>query len=496
MTSREKLGELYAITFGSAPAAVTPLAGAGSARSYFRITPPGNHLPAVVGTAGTNQAENVAFITLARHFATKALPTPHVLAESADSMLYLQEDLGDLSLFEAIKEGRTTGNFSTQEIHLLEKSIKMMARVQHFGADGIDWRVCFPQEAMDSRMIRWDLDYFKYCFLKASGADFSEAKLDEEFSRLHDMLTARASAAREFMVRDFQSRNIMVCNGEPFLIDFQGGRRGPVEYDVASFLWQAKASIPEELRCHLINIYVDEARKTDPNFDEPAFRESLPRMVLFRMLQTLGAYGLRGITEQKPHFLASIPAALHNIRRHLQSTGLVKEFPYLNQIVNDASATHIARDMTMLTQVPPFNGLTVTVCSFSYKTGVPPDLSGNGGGFVFDCRAIHNPGRYEPYKQLTGRDDAVKTFLEEDGEIFSFLHNAWELTDASVSCYLNRGFNSLCISFGCTGGQHRSVYSAEATARHMSQTFPQTRVVLWHREQDSLEIIEPSALPQ
>ena len=219
-------------------------------------------------------------------------------------------------------------------------------------------------------------------------------------------------------------------------------------------------------------------------------------MVLFRMLQTLGAYGLRGITEHKPHFLASIPAALHNIRCHLQSTGLCTEFPYLTQVVTDASATNIARDMAMLTQVPPFTGLTVTVCSFSYKKGVPPDISGNGGGFVFDCRAIHNPGRYEPYKNLTGRDAAVKTFLEEDGEIFSFLHNAWELTDASVNRYLNRGFNSLCINFGCTGGQHRSVYSAEATAHHMAQTFPHARIVLWHREQNLLEIIEPSAHPQ
>ncbi len=496
MTHREKLGELYTITFGSAPAAVTPLAGAGSARCYFRITPAEQSLPTVVGTAGTNLSENVAFTTLARHFATKALPTPRILAESSDRMLYLQEDLGNLSLFEAIREGRSTGNFSSQETGLLEKSIKMMARVQHTGADGIDWRVCFPQEAMDSRMIRWDLDYFKYCFLKASGVEFLEIKLDNEFSRLHNMLTARAASAKEFMARDFQSRNIMLRNGEPFLIDFQGGRRGPVEYDVASFLWQAKAAIPEELRCHLINIYIDEARKANPGFDEPAFRESLPRMVLFRMLQTLGAYGLRGITEHKPHFLASIPAALHNIRCHLRSTELAKEFPYLNQVVSDASATHIAHDMTMLSQVPPFNGLTLTVCSFSYKIGAPPDLSGNGGGFVFDCRAIHNPGRYEPYKRLTGRDAAVRTFLEEDGEIFSFLHNAWELTDASVNRYLNRGFNSLYISFGCTGGQHRSVYSAEATARHMAQKFPQIRVVLWHREQNSLEIIEPSSPTQ
>ena len=494
MSAENRLIGLYTDTFGFAPAAVLPLAGAGSNRRYFRITSPdGVSAPlSVIGTFGTDCAENKSFISLARHFAQKNLPVPGVIAVSADNSCYLQEDLGDVSLFSIIRNASVAGGFDEETIHLLEGAAKSLAEVQYFGAEGLDWGIC-PQQAMDSHMIRWDLNYFKYCFLKQTRLDFSESRLEEEFDYLHDLLLKHAKRATTFMVRDFQSRNIMLANGSvPYLIDFQGGRRGPVEYDVASFLWQAKAGIPKVVRDAVIDSYVKSARFINPAFDEATFRGVLPYFVLFRILQTLGAYGYRGISEGKSHFMASIPLALANLETHLAEYGLDKEFPYISDLAAMLRSTPVIQEVADRLNVAEYDGLTVTVTSFSYKKGFPADFSGNGGGFVFDCRAVHNPGRYDQYKMFTGRDAAVKSFLEEDGEITTFLKNAWGLVDASVARYLKRGFNSLSVNFGCTGGRHRSVYSAEATARHIADSFPQARVVLYHREQGILETFLPA----
>ena len=485
--------ELYKETFGHAPAQVTAIAGAGSNRCYFRmVAKDGSPAPAsVIGTVGVNHAENAAFIALARHFTQQGLPVPEIIAVSPDGMCYLQSDLGDASLYSLISEDATNGHFTTESIALLEKSVEMLAQVQHYGARGLNWKLCSP-EAMDSRMIRWDLNYFKYCFLKQTGLEFDEIKLEDEFERLHDTLMERVANATTFMIRDFQSRNVMISNGKPMLIDFQGGRRGPAEYDLASFLWQAKAHIPDNLRRHLTEHYLHAAIRINPEVNSKAFKTSLPYFVLFRILQTLGAYGFRGLSEGKAHFMSSIPQALSNLESHLREYNISTEFPYLHELTCRLHNTPVMTDLLTQARIKPFCGLTVTVGSFSYKRGLPKDFSGNGGGFVFDCRAVHNPGRYEQYKRLTGRDEPVKAFLEADGEITLFLNNAWGLTDASVERYLKRGFTSLSVNFGCTGGQHRSVYSAEATARHIAEKFPQTRVVLYHREQNILEIITPT----
>lgn len=460
---------LYQTYTGHAPESVEPLAGAGSNRKYYRIK--GN--PQLIGVYGTSEAENRAFIYMAKHFEEKGLPVPHVYAQTDDAMAYLQEDLGDTSLFQAIEHGRTTGgNFSTEEKDLLKQTIRLLPRLQFEGAEGMDFSICYPQAEFNRRSILWDLNYFKYCFLKATGIEFQENQLEDDFEHLADVLLSDTFST--FMYRDFQSRNVMLRDGKPYFIDFQGGRKGPVYYDVASFLWQAKARFPQALREELIYDYLNALHAYCP-MPETYFFEQLRHFVLFRTLQVLGAYGFRGYFERKPHFLQSIPFAIENLSQLLVQE--FTEYPYLCSVLQ------------RLTELPVYRlelnrrKLTVQVTSFSYKKGIPEDPSGNGGGYVFDCRAIHNPGKYDAYKQLTGRDEPVIRFLEEDGEILTFLEHVYALADAHVQRFLERGFTHLSIHFGCTGGQHRSVYAAEHTARHIHEKFG-IKVELIHREQN------------
>lgn len=483
----ESLKELYVCAFGSEPEAVKPIAGAGSGRRYYVLCGSGRHK--VIGTIGEVARENEAFISLSRHFRSKGLTcVPEVYVVSPDGMSYLQSYAGDKSVFDLIAAGRTSGEFSTGEVSLLGKALEELPRIQFTGAEGLDFNVCYPQPAMDSRMVRWDLDYFKYCFLKPSGIVFDEPLLQTEFDRLEDVLLRDMGKCTTFIHRDFQSRNVMVGeDGKLTVIDFQGGRRGPVAYDVASFLWQAKAALPAPLKRELLEVYVNSAEQVSKDFNPREFRATLPCFVLFRVLQTLGAYGFRGWVERKPHFLASIDAGIRNLYEVLtdgdggiDGARLGEEFPVLRSLatelyVRQTEASRLRKEEESL-------GLTVDVGSFSYKKGLPADDSGNGGGFVFDCRATHNPGRYEPYKKLTGMDAPVIEFLEKDGEILDFLESCYRLVDNSVERYLKRGFTHLSVHFGCTGGQHRSVYSAESMARHLREKYG-VRVKLTHREQ-------------
>lgn len=488
-----RLAGLYALHFdGVSPAELTPVAASGGNREYYRLEGTAGN---VIGTSGSDLAENRAFIYLSKHFAGKGLLVPHVLAVSDCGRYYLQTDCGCSSLFDILADARTSGRFGEEDVHLLRAALDLLIDVQFEGASGIDFNRCYPQPAMNARMIAWDLNYFKYSFLKPALGDFDEALLQDDLDSIATAVGEAAVEADTFMVRDFQSRNLMVDDaGKLSLIDFQGGRRGPVEYDVASFLWQAKAAIPPSLRMQLVDWYVAHAeRYALRGFSAERFRRRLPVFVLFRVLQTLGAYGFRGLYERRPHFIASIGPGVANLRGVISEFNLAKEYPYLAEIAEKLADCYAVRTASAISSVPPAPAgvLTVSVASFSYKKGVPADFSGNGGGFVFDCRAVHNPGRFDRYKPLTGRDAPVVNFLEENGEIFTFLESAYKLVDASVARYISRGFTSLCVSFGCTGGRHRSVYSAEAMTRHMHERFPQIRVVLWHREQDVLEIFNP-----
>lgn len=477
----------------------TPLTPAGSNRQYFRETHPDGST--YIRVEGTNRDENRAFITLARHFHAKGLPVPAIYSVSADGMAYTQEDLGSLSLFDFIRHGRETGTFSEEEQAMLRRTVRLLPHIQTEGAEGLDWQVCYPVPAFDRTSVFWDLNYFKYCYLKAALADVSEPALEADFNRLADRLLEFPICG--FMYRDFQSRNIMLRDGMPYCIDFQGGRRGPVLYDLVSFLWQAKAHIPSSLRRSLTADYAAElatlllSKEESFRFQVSGFKcdkadtlvallaDFLPHFVLFRLLQVLGAYGFRGYFERKPHFLQSIPAAVGSLRELFNDyPDLAAQYPTLAAV-----AAALDRESSKF-QVSGFKShvsgaadqkLHVTIWSFSYKRGIPEDTSGNGGGYVFDCRSTHNPGKYDEYKQLTGRDKPVTDFLEQDGEITVFLESVHRLTDHHIERFMERGFTHLQIAFGCTGGQHRSVYSAEATARRIQEKY-HLPVTLIHRE--------------
>lgn len=468
----------------------------GSNRIYTRETD--EQGKSIIRVVGTNRDENRAFIYMSRHFSQLGLPVPKVLWVSEDEMSYTQEDLGDTLLFDAIKHGRETGNFNETERTLLERTLRALAHIQIEGARDFDWSKCFPIPAMDERSIRWDLNYFKYCFLKGTKIEFSEPDLEDDFDKLVFNLTAERSVSEtvcqrsglstqwSFLYRDFQSRNVMIKDGKPYFIDFQGGRKGPTQYDVASFLWQAKANIPAALREELIDAYLDELEKIEisthhsPITNRDSWKESLKHFVLLRTLQVLGAYGYRGYFERKPHFLESIPNALINLEEiFTQNPELQQEYPTLFLLSKYLPRTTVERRST--DGQSQCQALVVTIYSFSFKRGIPADESGNGGGYVFDCRSTHNPGKYDEYKALTGLDQPVIDFLEKDGEILTFLNSVYALVDHHVERFLERGFDHLQVAFGCTGGQHRSVYCAEHLALHLKEKY-NIHIHLIHRE--------------
>lgn len=457
------------------------LTASGSNRRYYRIESE-DKTASLIGVQGTSRDENHAFLYMAEHFMQKGLNVPKVMAVSDDEMNYVQQDLGNVLLFDYIAEGRKTGVFSAKEKDMLRKTMRALARFQVVGAEEFDFNQCYPQPEFNLRSILWDLNYFKYCFLKATGLDFQEDKLENEFERLAYILLQNRMNA--FMYRDFQSRNVMVrkeADGTevPYFIDFQGGRKGPVFYDVASFLWQAKANFHPDLREELVEVYIEELQKYMP-VDREVFYETLKHFVLFRTMQVLGAYGFRGYFEKKPHFLQSIPFAIDNLRHLLKHAS--EDYPYLIEVLQKMT------EMKQFKDVGVRKPLVVRVMSFSYKKGIPADPSGNGGGFVFDCRAVNNPGKYERYTHFTGMDEPVIKFLEEDGEMLPFLEQAYQLVDFSVKRYMDRGFQNLMVSFGCTGGQHRSVYSAEKMAQHINDKFG-VEVQLIHREQNMERVL-------
>ena len=477
----QSLSQLFFEATGKRAAEQNALTASGSNRRYYRLVSEDGQT-SLIGVQGTSRDENHAFIYMAEHFLKQGLSVPRVVAVSDDEMCYLQEDLGNTLLFDYIAEGRKTGVFSAAEKEMLRKTVRGLAKFQVVAAKGFDFKQCYPQPEFNLRSIQWDLNYFKYCFLKATGLDFQEDRLENEFERLAYILLRSEYSA--FMYRDFQSRNVMIvknAEGElvPYFIDFQGGRKGPVYYDVASFLWQAKANFHPDLREELVAEYINELQKYMP-VNVEAFYETLKHFVLFRTMQVLGAYGFRGYFEKKPHFLQSIPFAIDNLRHLLKHAS--EDYPYLIEVLKEMTEMKQFKDVGMR------KPLVVRVLSFSYKKGIPADPSGNGGGFVFDCRAINNPGKYERYQFFTGMDEPVIRFLEEDGEILPFLQQAYDMVDFSVKRYMDRGFQNLMVSFGCTGGQHRSVYAAEKMAQHINEKYG-VEVQLIHREQNMERVL-------
>ena len=511
----ERLLKLYKQWKGTEPAHIQQLQGAGSNRTYFRLTDQDGQT--VIGVIGTSRDEDHAFIYLTEHFTRRKLPVPQILAVSDDLLRYLQTDLGSTSLFDAIRGGREAGGrYTLKEQDLLRRTIRELPNIQIRGARDLDFSNCYPQAEFNVDSVLFDLNYFKYCFLKATELDFHELKLEADFRLFAKDLTNDSYAVGDcFLYRDFQARNVMLDHdGNPCFIDYQGGRKGPYYYDLASFLWQASARYPHKLRRDLVYEYYNSLKNYTEVPPVRHFASRLSLFVLFRTLQVLGAYGFRGYFEQKKHFIESIPPAIQNLRE-LLATSTQFHYPYLMEILRQL--TELPRFQQIETVAPRADGykttdlnpykahpqdgpatfsrydaqgpLVVKVFSFSYQKGIPEDESGNGGGYVFDCRSTHNPGRYEPYKKLTGLDEPVIRFLEDDGEILTFLDSVYKLADAHVRRYIQRGFTSLMFSFGCTGGQHRSVYSAQHLAGHIHEKFG-VEVRICHREQKISQTLE------
>jgi hypothetical protein len=269
-------------------------------------------------------------------------------------------------------------------------------------------------------------------------------------------------------------------------IDYQGGMKGAPQYDVASMLWQARANLNDEWKEKLLNDYITALEKiVDSKINRSIFKSQYNGYVMIRLLQVLGAYGFRGLFERKAHFLTSIPLALTNLKWFINNQSMGITLPEFRKVLDICVNDEIIQQFTPV-QATEKTALTVKINSFSYKKGLPEDNSGNGGGFVFDCRGILNPGRIEEFKSQTGRDKSVKDFLEQQTKMTEFLNSVFDIVDITVEDYLKRDFESLMISFGCTGGQHRSVYAADALARHLRNKF-KVKIQLNHREQNNFE---------
>ncbi len=461
VTLRDRISRLFVERFGAAPAAIVEIAGDGSSRTYFRLI--GGDWSTAVGAIGPDREENRAFLSYSRCFRGAGLRVPSIYGVDEEAGVWLEEDLGDTTLFDALSVARERegGRFPESIVPHYLRVVEELPRFQVLGGRSVDYGVAYPRSAFDRQSIQWDLNYFKYHFLKLAHVPFSEARLEEDFERLTDFLLE--ADADHFLYRDFQSRNVMLRDDGPWFIDYQGGRRGALQYDLASLLYDAKADIPEAVRERLLAHYLDALAALLP-VDRDRFLELYRGFVLIRILQAMGAYGYRGFFERKPRFLESVPFAARNLAVMVEH-GLPLRLPELERVFG-----RIAREWAGADADGGDGGaLTVHVGSFAYGRGYPQDRGGHGGGFVFDCRGLPNPGRQLEYRELCGRDDAVVRFLEAAPEVARFWDSVTALVDAQVEEYLRRGFRSLTVMFGCTGGQHRSVYLAERMRRHLER---------------------------
>jgi aminoglycoside/choline kinase family phosphotransferase len=469
----DRITRLFRQHFGTPPVSILEIAADGSNRGYFRVIGP--NLETAVGAIGPDAEENRAFFSFTRAFRSINLPVPEIYGTDAEAGVWLEEDLGDTTLFAALSAARNTnpGTFPESMVAAYRSVVELLPRFQVEGGRTVDYADAYPRPAFDKQSIIWDLNYFKYHFLKLAHVPFNEQRLENDFTRLADFLLL--ADTQHFLYRDFQSRNIMLRDGEPWFIDYQGGRRGAPQYDIASLLYDAKAALPDSLRSELLAHYADTLRKYI-EFDRGEFYEHYRGYVLVRIMQAMGAYGYRGFFERKSRFLESVPLAAGNINRILEQ-GLPIRLPELETVFR-----RIVDRFAQTTSPEPSRGLTIYINSFSYRRGYPEDTRGHGGGFVFDCRAVPNPGRHLEYSNLVGTDADVIEYIEKAPESESFWRSISALVNNQVKEYLRRGFTSLSVSFGCTGGQHRSVYMAERLALHMRKEFPAVAVELLHRE--------------
>jgi aminoglycoside/choline kinase family phosphotransferase len=467
------LQQLFSQRFGAPASRVQSLQGelGGSGRKIVRLS---NDKASAIGILYGVREENVAFLDFSRHFRQHGLPVPEIYGEALNQGAYLEEDFGDTTLFEFLSKNRTGENIAPQAIEAYRNVVAVLPRFQIEAGRDLNYAVCYPRASFDRQSIAWDLNYFKYYFLRLAGIPFNEQALEDDFERLTTFLLT--ADCNYFMYRDFQSRNIMLRDGpQPFFLDYQGGRKGALQYDIASLLYDAKADLPPALRQQLLDLYIDRLRDFI-DLDRETFLRHYYAFVYVRILQALGAYGFRGFYERKPHFLQSVPYALKNVRWLLHNVKLPIELPTLMEAFNSMLASEKLQSIAS-----EADALTIRITSFSFHRGMPNDETGHGGGFVFDGRSLPNPGREERFKALTGRDAPVIDYLNQQQSVHQFLASVMSLVDASVSEYQRRGFKSLMVSFGCTGGQHRSVYLAEQAAQRLRGRNG-IEVLLRHRE--------------
>ena len=467
--------ELFETSVDLPVSGIEKIPQSGSDRIYFRIFTADS---SYVATYGKNIRENDTFIYFTNHFRSCGSPVPEILAVNDDKTIYVQEDLGNVSLLNKLDEL----GYSNEVFALFQSSLRQLVHLQIKGDNQLDYNRCITSHEFGKQAIMSDLLYFKYYFLDTLQIPYDKEKLLDEFEQLSSFLTD--TDHKYFMFRDFQSRNIMIRDGQIHFIDYQGGMKGALQYDVASMLWQARAELPEEWKNSLLEYYIDCAEeKLETMIDRPRFISQYNGYVLIRLLQVLGAYGFRGLFERKAHFLTSIPLALNNLKSFLNSKSAGIELPEFDRLLKLIIAQDVVSRFKPV-QADERTPLVVNINSFSYKKGIPPDISGNGGGFVFDCRGLLNPGRFDEYKKLTGRDKSVQDFLEQRTKMAEFLNSIFTIVDISVEDYIKRGFNNLQVSFGCTGGQHRSVFAAESLARHLKNKF-KVKIELNHVEQEA-----------
>ncbi len=467
------LKALYLKHFGENVDSIAPLEGGGSDRKLFRLR---NDKRSVIGVTNQDQQENIAFLEFSRHFRQQGLPVPEVYIDQLEAGAYLEEDLGDTTLYQFLTKTRASEGFSQKLIDVYTQVMRILPQFQIIAGKTLDYQFCYPRSSFDRQSMRWDLNYFKYYFLKLAQIPFNEQALEDDFDHFTEYLLA---ADRDFFLyRDFQSRNIMLKNGAPYFIDYQGGRKGALQYDVASLLFDAKADIPFEIRDELLCRYIETAGQI-AKIDRAEFMKYYYGYVFIRIMQALGAYGFRGFYERKSHFLKSVPYAIRNLEWLLRSVELPVELPALMQVFKRLVTSSILRQFGEVELK-----LTVRIQSFSYRQGIPGDEKGHGGGFVFDCRALPNPGRFTKYSSLTGKDPEVIRFLEKEPAVQNFLQHVYALVDSAVENYQSRNFTNLMAAFGCTGGQHRSVYCAGMLAKHLREKFNNVIVEVRHREQE------------
>jgi aminoglycoside/choline kinase family phosphotransferase len=435
-----------------------PLQGqlGGSGRALVRLSGEGT---SAIGVLYSVREENVAFLEFSKHFYRRGLPVPEIYAEDLSEGAYLEEDLGDTTLFEFLSKNRDGEAIAPEVVDAYRKVVAVLPRFQVEAGRGLNYKVCYPRASFDRQSIAWDLNYFKYYFLRLAGLPFNEQALERDFSRLTRFLLG--ASHDYFLYRDFQSRNVMLRGDRPFFLDYQGGRKGALQYDIASLLYDGKADLPPSLRQELLDHYLD-CLGNFIDVSRDAFMEHYYAYVYVRIMQALGAYGFRGFYERKAHFLQSVPYAIKNLRWLANHVKLPIDLPALMDAFQGMMTSETLHGLASSA-----GGLTVRIFSFSFHREMPADESGNGGGFVFDARSLPNPGREERFRQLTGKDAAVIDFLNGQESVHQFLANALSLVDASVIAYKRRGFKNLMISFGCTGGQHRSVFLAEQSAKHL-----------------------------